>query len=60
MLGQRLPKVSGNVTYETMYRDFRDAMADDGIHGLSDSTKGWLIYAEEIQLGFGRSQRINR
>jgi hypothetical protein len=47
-LSQSVPEVSCHVANEAMNRHFRDAMADDRVHGSSDGAERWFVNAGEI------------
>src|SRR5579862_3218963 len=57
---QGVPKIPRNVTDEAMHRHLRNAMADDRVHRPSHSTQWRFVSPREIQLGFGRGQRVYR
>jgi hypothetical protein len=59
LLTECLPKISRHVAHKAMHRYLCDTVADNRVHGLPYSAEGRLVNAGEIQLRFGRSQRIH-
>jgi hypothetical protein len=58
-LRKGLPEISRQVANEAMHRHFRDAVADDRVHGFSHGAERWFVNPGKIQLRFGRGQRIH-
>src|SRR6266498_4572937 len=59
LLCKGLSEVPCHVANETMNRHLRDAATDDRIHSLSHCAEWWFVKTREIQLRFGRGQRVD-
>lgn len=52
-------QIRGDIADETVNRGFGNAVTDDCVHSFSHRAKGRFIEAGEIQLRFGRGERVN-
>ena len=59
LLRKRLSEISRYIAKEPMNRNFRYAMADDRIHGLTQGAKRRFVMRQEVQLGLIWGERIN-
>ena len=54
------PQVFSQIANKSVYRDFRDAVPDHGVHGFSQRAEWWFVKTFEVQLRFSCRYWIER